>query len=137
MLYDLIKRTLAGRSGLKEGSRKNSYFLEDRKISGVKSIGGSEAYEGFNLSLTFLDKKLWLLLNPSVEIRFPSKDKISFKEKKDRKLIKQTLSNEILSNRYNKKYDEELNKWLNYLRNKSDSVQFSIENFSMDLDAQF
>lgn len=139
MLYDLIAHNLINKYGLQcSESKKRKFYLKNKKINKSGLPNYLTIYEALEIRLDHRKKCFWLLLLPTVEI-LDSRDLSIFSQtgKKLAKLEKQLIINKIISERYNSVADLHLNKWLYFLKQKLNSLVFSLGDFKIEIADKF
>lgn len=145
MLYDLIEKSLINdyhMSVYKKGRLVRKFFhpnslLSSDEIGDIKrrmvnfSIPNNlDVYDAFEIKLEFVNKELFILLNPTIHIQTKTAEE-------PQKTTRQFLSNTILSNRYNNKYGQKLNWWIKELSNRNKDLSFKFGNFEIKLSNYF
>ena len=138
MLYELINHSLVKDYKLcSVGNKVNrKYYSAERKLNpnddlkyinfpnGISKLN-INIYEAFELQIEFFDKELYIVILPSVQ--FDDNSSLN-------KFQKQELVNKIISSRYNQKANEKLQQWIDYLKAKKTTLDFSLNNFKIELD---
>lgn len=141
MLYDLIEKSLINDYNLQvyhKGRQirkifSTQYLISNEEISNIQKWNKNfvipanlKIYEAFEFKVEFVDKELFILLNPTIHCIGENGQEL------DKKTI-QYFSNIIISNRYNNKYGEKLKFWFNELKKRNSALNFQIGDFQIKL----
>lgn len=141
MLYELIEKSLVNDYGLSlytKGRAVRKFYSVNNPISAEEiedikrrnnkfSISQNiNIFEAFEFKIEFVNKVLFLLICPTIHIQTKSGGEPP-------KNVVQFLSNTIMSNRYNKKYGQKLNWWINELRKINKEFSFKLGDFEIKL----
>lgn len=118
MLYQLIKHYLVSKGMIEY--RKNQYY----DPSNLSNSFGNRVYEAVEIALSYIDKKYYLSLLPTVHV-------ISSNGQKLDKDAYQYQINKIVSSVYNSQYNEKLKRWEALLRTSGKMV-FDYEGFQIE-----
>lgn len=138
MLYELIEKTLVNDYGLAIFCRGRdirkifsvSHPLSQEEIKSIPSWfnfnvpQGYQVFEAFEFKVEFVNKDFFLLICPTIHIQTTTG------EEPDR-LVVQTITNTIISNRWNKKYGEKVNFWFNELKRRKPDLKFRLGDFEI------
>lgn len=141
MLYELIARSFVTKFGLKTANKFNyrgKYYLESRKISYSGLPNYLQIYNAFEIQLLRAENSFFLIILPTVEvIDERNQATLSQEEITRTKFIKQAAINNIISNRYNISFNNELDNWLTFLSQGKEIVVFSFGSFEIKVSTQF
>lgn len=140
MMYDLVEKSLLSNYGMYSCSkgriRKVYSKLHQITTDEIKNIkkwnryfnipSDIKIYEAFEYKLELINRKLFFLVSPIIHLEKDDgtdipKDQI------------QKLSNQIISNRYNKQYAQKLTFWLKILKQQNADLSFNIGSFQIKL----
>lgn len=145
LLYDFIEKALInqyslslykrGRSVRKIYSKKHP--LSQAEMATIKGRNskfaipnGISVYEAFEFKVELINKDLFFLITPCVQIEKTNGDEINKEQV-------QYISNIIYSNRYNNTYGNKLSFWYKLLKNGNDAITFKLGNFEIKLASFF
>jgi len=141
MLYDLIEKSLINDYNLEffdKGGQIRKIFstqhpITEEEIQNIRKFNKSfvipaniQVYEAFEFKVEFVNKELFLLINPTIHCQGING------QEADKGIVKY-ISNIIISNRYNNKYGEKLNFWFNKLKKIHQNLTFQIGDFGIEL----
>ena len=140
LLYELIAKSFVNDYGLDLFSRGRNirkvfsvdYPLSQEEINGIprwmnfQIPQGYQVFESFEFRVEFINKKLFLLICPTIHIQTttgkePDKNKVQY------------LTNIIISNRWNKKYGDKVKFWFYELRKRNPDLSFRLGDFEINL----
>lgn len=126
MLYDLIDAKLKNDFGLKRVSSARRYYSEAKSVRTPDVPSGCNAYEAFEIQITYIGNDLYLLLLPTVEVIGMS----SYDDKKE-------VVGKLLAQRYNSPFNDKLNMWRAFLSNGKEEIKFSASDFEIIVDNHY
>ena len=124
LLYDLIFYKLSQHASLKRVSKRKIRFNDSRTVyTNNKYI----FYEAVNIYLNYFDCRLFLVLEPTVDIESISQEPIPQQQRIE-------ITNSILSNRHNREFSEKLKFWQTMIYNYC-GFDFSMKGFSLSFNS--
>jgi hypothetical protein len=122
MLYDLIKLSLLTKTNIKYFGR-NKYYDSSKHEIIEDNFKQYIIYDGIDVSLEFINGKYYMIILLTIFITNKDGSAISNENKTQ-------LINKIMSNIYNKSYNDKIRYWNGLLYSKgSKSIEFSCEGF--------
>jgi hypothetical protein len=140
MLYELIEKSLINDYGFALFSRGRNirkvfsvnHPLSQDEINGIpkwmnfRIPQGYQVFEAFEFKVELVNKALFLLICPTIHIQTSTGDEPD-------RLIVQSLTNTIVSNRWNKKYGDKVNFWFKELKRRNKDLSFRLGDFEIKL----
>lgn len=144
MLYELIEKSFLNDYNLAlhgRGRQIRKLFSVNHPLSQeeIESIPkwlnlqipkGYQVFEAFEFKLEFVNKDLFLLICPTIQIQTTTGEEAN-------KLIVQNITNIISSNRWNKKYGDKVNFWFKELQRRKNDLSFRLGDFEIKLSTYY
>lgn len=135
LLYDLIEHNLTSLIGLNKVQSRSfkKYYLKKAQLNqdeltNYKIHASALIYEALEIQIEFHNTELFLTLLPTIHIE---------EDNNLSRLEKQSIANKIFSNRRNDKVNEKEKFWINILKNGSNNIIFSLDNFKIEFESNY